>query len=176
MNGRILLVRDGLDGAVAWVAQVLRNDGMRVDVVAGDELAARRSADAVLLRFNGSDPAEVCWTLRRQGYGTIVALSPAASSPECIRLLNAGADSYLDAWLPAAELAARVRVALRFTRWFAAHDATGGVSAAASSRRGGDPSDRAAATQAASEGGGAPHQGLPMDPDGVAATRRWFES
>ncbi len=123
MKGRILLVRDGLDGAVAWVAQVLRENGLTVDVVASDELATRRRADAVLLRFNGSDPAETCWNLRRQGHGTIVALSPAASSSECIRVLNAGADYYLDAWLPGAELAARVRVVLRYSHWFETHDA-----------------------------------------------------
>ena len=47
----------------------------------------------------------------------MIAVSGAASSKECIRLLNAGADYYLDAWLPAAELVARVRVVLRFTAW-----------------------------------------------------------
>ena len=47
----------------------------------------------------------------------MIAVSGAASSKECSRLLNAGADYYLDAWLPAAELVARVRVVLRFTAW-----------------------------------------------------------
>ena len=47
----------------------------------------------------------------------VIAVSGTASSKECIRLLNAGADYYLDAWLPAAELVARVRVVLRFTAW-----------------------------------------------------------
>jgi DNA-binding response OmpR family regulator len=32
-------------------------------------------------------------------------------------MLNAGADYYLDAWLSAPELVARVRVVLRFSAW-----------------------------------------------------------
>ena len=32
-------------------------------------------------------------------------------------MLNAGADYYLDAWLSAPELVARVRVVLRFSGW-----------------------------------------------------------
>ena len=47
----------------------------------------------------------------------MIAVSGSASSKECIQLLNAGADYYLDAWLPPAELVARVRVVLRFTAW-----------------------------------------------------------
>ena len=47
----------------------------------------------------------------------IVAVSGSPNSQECIRLLNAGADYYIDAWLPAEELVARVRVVLRFAAW-----------------------------------------------------------
>jgi DNA-binding response OmpR family regulator len=39
--------------------------------------------------------------------------------PGVHHMLNAGADYYLDAWLPAAELIARVRVVLRFSAWLA---------------------------------------------------------
>ena len=117
MSGELALIQDGLDGAVPWLSQVLRQAGLKVDVIGRDDLATHRPVDAVLLRMNGDDPVQTCWTLHRQGHRTIIAISPAASSAECIRLLNAGADYYLDAWLPAAELVARVRVALRFSRW-----------------------------------------------------------
>ena len=68
-----------------------------------------------------ADAVEMCWRLHRQGQRAIVAVSGAASSRECIRLLNAGADYYLDAWMPAPELVARIRVVLRFTGWLDRH-------------------------------------------------------
>src|SRR5207248_9994959 len=52
-------------------------------------------------------------------YRWIVAVSGSSSSQECIRLLNAGADYYIDAWLPPAELVTRVKVVLRFSDWLA---------------------------------------------------------
>src|SRR2546430_15493848 len=53
----------------------------------------------------------------RLGYRWVVAASASPSSQECITMLNAGADYYLDAWLAAPELVARVRVVLRFSAW-----------------------------------------------------------
>ena len=70
-----------------------------------------------------------CWRSRRAsrwrpvgrctalGYRWVVAASASPSSQECITMLNAGADYYLDAWLSAPELVARVRVVLRFSAW-----------------------------------------------------------
>jgi DNA-binding response OmpR family regulator len=119
MKPTLLLVRDGLDGAAPWMAQVLRDAGLNVRTVSGVELADAPPADVVLLRFPSRDPQDTCWSLHRQGHRSVVAVSGSPSSQECIRLLNAGADYYLDAWLPAAELVARVRVVLRFSTWLA---------------------------------------------------------
>jgi DNA-binding response OmpR family regulator len=119
MKAQLLLVRDGLEGAAPWMAQVLRDAGLNVRTISGAELAGAMPADVVLLKIPDRNPTATCWTLHRQGYRWIVAVSGSASSKECIKLLNAGADYYLDAWLPAAELVARVRVVLRFSAWLA---------------------------------------------------------
>lgn len=121
MRGEVVLVRDGLDGAVPWLTQTLRDAGLRLDVVSASELGRHRPADAVLVKIRDADPVETCWSLHRQGHRAIVAVSNGANSRECIRLLNAGADYYLDAWMPAAELVARLRVVLRFTGWMDRH-------------------------------------------------------
>src|SRR5438105_1469608 len=117
MNPRVLLVRDGLDGAAPWMTQVLREAGMNVRTISGTELADAAPSDVLLLHLRDRDAVAACWTLHRLGHRSVIAVSGAASSKECIRLLNAGADYYLDGWLPAAELVARVRVVLRFTAW-----------------------------------------------------------
>jgi DNA-binding response OmpR family regulator len=101
------------------MARVLRNAGFNVRTVSATELAGAAPADVVLLRIPDRDPVATCWTLHRQGYRWVVAASGSPSSQECITMLNAGADYYLDAWLPAAELVARVRVVLRFSAWLA---------------------------------------------------------
>jgi DNA-binding response OmpR family regulator len=121
VRGRLLLVRDGLDGAVPWISQVLSDAGLNVTTVARTELAIQPPADAVLIRIQERTPVATCWNLHRQGHRSVIAVSSAASSQECIRLLNAGADYYLDAWMPAAELVARIRVVLRFSGWLDHH-------------------------------------------------------
>lgn len=121
MRGQLLLVRDGLEGAVPWISQVLREAKLNVVAVAASDLSNQPPAEAVLIRIRDRNPVAMCWNLHRQGHGSVVAVSPAASSQECIRLLNAGADYYLDAWVPAPELVARVRVVLRFTGWLERH-------------------------------------------------------
>ena len=121
MRGELVLVRDGLDGAAPWLAQSLHHAGMRMDVVDWSELGRHRPADAVLIKLPDAAAVETCWSLHRQGHRAIIALSNAASSRECIRLLNAGADYYLDAWMPSAELVARLRVVLRFSAWSDRH-------------------------------------------------------
>jgi DNA-binding response OmpR family regulator len=115
----LLLVRDGLEGAAPWMAQVLREAGFRVRTTSAAELASVAPAEVVLLRIADRNPSAACWNLHRQGYRWIVAVSGSPNSQECIRLLNAGADYYIDAWLPAAELVARVNVVLRFSAWLA---------------------------------------------------------
>lgn len=117
MRGRLLLVRDGLEGALPWIAQVLQKAGLNVETISRVELPDVTPADAVLLSIRDRNPVLTCWHLHRQGHRSVVAVSAAANSQECIRLLNAGADYYLDAWLPAAELVARVRVVLRLSAW-----------------------------------------------------------
>ncbi len=118
-----MLVRDGLEGAVPWLKQTLRQAGFHLDVVAASELGSHRPADAVLIKMGQAAAVETCWRLHREGHRAIVAISSAANSRDCIRLLNAGADYYLDAWMPAAELVARIRVVLRFTAWSDRHAA-----------------------------------------------------
>jgi DNA-binding response OmpR family regulator len=115
----LLLVRDGLEGAAPWMAQVLRDAGFKVRTTSRAELGETAPAEVVLIRISDGDPAEACWALHRDGYRWIVAVSGSPSSQECIRLLNAGADYYIDAWLPAPELVARVKVVLRFSAWLA---------------------------------------------------------
>ena len=119
MKTELLLVRDGLEGAAPCMAQVLREAGFNVRTASGAELGDVAPAEVVLLRISDRNPTATCWTLHRQGYRWIVAVSGSPSSQECIRLLNAGADYYIDAWLPAAELVARVKVVLRFSAWLA---------------------------------------------------------
>jgi DNA-binding response OmpR family regulator len=119
MKAELLLVRDGLEAAAPSIAQILRDAGINIRATSAAELGETTPAEVVLLRFPDRNPMATCWTLHRQGYRWIVAVSGSPSSRECIRLLNAGADYYIDAWLPAEELVARVRVVLRFAAWFA---------------------------------------------------------
>ena len=118
MKTGLLLVRDGLEGAAPWMTQVLRDAGFQIRTASIAELGEVPPTAVVLLRISDRNPSMTCWTLHRQGYRWIVAVSGSPSSQECIRLLNAGADYYIDAWLPAEELVARVRVVLRFAAWF----------------------------------------------------------
>lgn len=129
MKPNLLLVRDGLEGAAPWIAQVLREAGLNVRTISGAELDGAAPADVVLLRFPNRNPQDTCWTLHRLGHRSLVAVSGSPTSQECIRLLNAGADYYLDAWLPAAEFVARVRVVLRFSAWLGESTAAATIAA-----------------------------------------------
>ncbi|MEA2634268.1 MAG: hypothetical protein QOH92_1035 [Chloroflexota bacterium] len=117
MKAHLLLVRDGLEVAVPSMARVLRDSGLNIRTVSATELAEAAPADVVLLAIPAIDPVATCWALHRLGYRWVIAASASPSSQECITMLNAGADYYLDAWLSAAELVARVRVVLRFSEW-----------------------------------------------------------
>ena len=119
MKTQLLLVRDGLENAAPSMARVLRAAGMSVRTVSAAELAEAAPAEVVLLAIPARDPVATCWALHRLGYRWVIAASASPSSQECITMLNAGADYYLDAWLPAAEVVARVRVVLRFSAWLA---------------------------------------------------------
>jgi len=117
MKPQLLVVRDGLETAAPSMARVLRDAGMNVRTVSVAQLADAAPADVVLVAIPASDPVATCWALHRLGYRWVIAASVSPSSQECITMLNAGADYYLDAWLPAAELLARVRVVFRFSAW-----------------------------------------------------------
>jgi len=113
MSSRCLLVADGIESASRSIAVALREAGIGCETVSYGQLGTARAADVVLLQISDADPAAVVWDLHRLGYSTIVALSELPSSKECIRVLNSGADFYIDAWAPLAEVVACVRVALR---------------------------------------------------------------
>ena len=49
MKARLLLVRDGLEGAIPSMAHVLRDAGLSVSTVSGLEMPEARSADVVEL-------------------------------------------------------------------------------------------------------------------------------
>ncbi|HEY8738757.1 MAG TPA: hypothetical protein VIO62_17135 [Candidatus Dormibacteraeota bacterium] len=115
MSARCLLVRDGVEVSVRSMAAALDQNGIDCQVVSYEELGSARPADAVVLRIDPADPVSVIWALHRQGHATIMAVSDHPTTPECIRLLNSGADFYLDAWAPLGEVVARVPVALRQT-------------------------------------------------------------
>ena len=117
MKAQLLLVRDGLENAAPSMARVLRQAGLSVRTVSATELAEAAPADVVLLAIPAREPVATCWALHRLGYRWVVAASASSSSQECITMLNAGADYYLDAWLAPPELVARVRVVLRFSAW-----------------------------------------------------------
>ncbi|TMD80227.1 MAG: hypothetical protein E6I74_14075 [Chloroflexi bacterium] len=117
MNPHLLLVRNGLDGAAPWLAQVLQEAGLNVVTISLHELDDAAPSDVVLLRMGHDNPVAACWQLHKRGHRSVIAVGGSPSSKECIRLLNAGADYYLDAWLLKAELVARVRVVLRLSTW-----------------------------------------------------------
>ena len=117
MKAQLLLVRNSLENAAPSIARVLRDAGLNIRTVSATELVETAPAEVVLLAIPAVDPVATCWALHRLGHRWVVAVSAAPSSEECITMLNAGADYYLDAWLPAAELVARVRVVLRFSSW-----------------------------------------------------------
>ena len=113
MSSRCLLITDGIESATRTIAVSLRDAGIECESVSYRELYRAPAAEVVLLQISDADPSAVVWDLHRRGYSTLMALSELPSSKECIRLLNSGADFYLDAWAPLAEVIARVRVALR---------------------------------------------------------------
>jgi DNA-binding response OmpR family regulator len=117
MKAQLLVVRDGLENAAPSMVRVLSDAGIDVRAVSATDLAEAAPADVVLMAIPASDPVATCWSLHRLGYRWVIAASASPSSQECIALLNAGADYYLDAWLSAAELVARVRVVFRFSAW-----------------------------------------------------------
>lgn len=117
MRTQLLVVRDGLENAAPSMVRVLSEAGIDARAVSAADLAEAAPADVVLLAIPASDPVATCWSLHRLGYRWVIAASASPSSQECIALLNAGADYYLDAWLSAAELVARVRVVFHFAAW-----------------------------------------------------------
>src|SRR2546423_14705491 len=105
MKTELLLVRDGLEGAAPWMAQVLRDAGFHVRMASGAKLGEIAPAEVVLVRISDRDPTATCWTLHRQRYRWIVAVGGPLGRQGRIRLLNAGADYHIDPWLPLPQLA-----------------------------------------------------------------------
>ena len=116
MRLRVLLVDDGLNGIAGPMATVLRNAGLGTVTIARDDLASVSPADVVILRMVDADPIAACWRIHREGHRWIVAIDPQPNSDDCVRLLNAGADSYMSAE-PGPELVARLRSFLRLRAW-----------------------------------------------------------
>jgi DNA-binding response OmpR family regulator len=113
---RVLLVDDGLDGIAGPVATVLRDAGLGTVSIARQELATVSPADVVILRMVDADPIAACWRIHREGHRWIVAIDPHPNPDDCVRLLNAGVDTYVSAE-PGPELVARLRSFLRLRAW-----------------------------------------------------------
>ena len=56
MKTELLLVRDGLEGAAPWIAQVLREAGFKVRTASGVELGDIVPAEVVLLKIADRNP------------------------------------------------------------------------------------------------------------------------
>src|SRR5438034_11218738 len=110
MRARLLLVRNGLEGAAPWMAQVLQDAGLNVTTISHDGLTHASPADVVLLRIGDHSPVRNCCALDKRSHRSVIAASAPPSSVECIRLRKAGADYYRYAPLPKAELVAPVRI------------------------------------------------------------------
>ena len=66
MKTELLLVRDGLEGAAPWMAQVLRDAGFRVRMASGAELGEIAPAEVDrrgqrVVEQPGVYPAAQCW-------------------------------------------------------------------------------------------------------------------
>jgi len=86
MKARLLLVRDGLEGAAPSMARILGDAGLSVSTISRLEMPDARSADVVMLRIRDRDPSVTCWDLHRQGYRSVVAVTlapPARSASGC---------------------------------------------------------------------------------------------
>ena len=82
MKARLLLVRDGLEGAAPSMARILGDAGLNISTISRLEIPDARSADVVMLRIPDRDPAATCWDLHRQGYRSVVAVTLAPTSEE----------------------------------------------------------------------------------------------
>ena len=113
----LLVVDDGnAAGALRRVADQLDSADWSVRVVrdAAEAATSGGRVDGVVLSLDGVDDARaVCRTVRGGRDPFIVAVTSGLSSPDCIRVLDAGADDYLSASIPGQELRLRVRNLLR---------------------------------------------------------------
>jgi DNA-binding response OmpR family regulator len=113
----VLIVDDGGGaGAVRRVAGRLGSTDWTVQVVrtAAEAAATGGRVDGVLLSLDGVDDATAACTAVRAGEDRfVVVVTPSPSSQDCIRVLDAGADEYLPASIPAEELRLRLRNLLR---------------------------------------------------------------
>jgi DNA-binding response OmpR family regulator len=114
----VLLVIDdgGGAGAVRRIAGQLDCSEWRVQVVrsAAEAAAAGGRVDGVLLSLDGVDDAPAaCSAVRAGGDRIVLVVSSSPSSQDCIRVLDAGADEYVPAYIPGDELRLRLRNLLR---------------------------------------------------------------
>jgi len=67
------------------------------------------AADVVVVNLDGSDAPAMCSALREAGHRFVMAASSNPSSADCIRALDAGADSYVSDRHALDEIVTRVR-------------------------------------------------------------------
>ena len=60
MSPRVLLVRDGLEGAAPWMAQVLRDGGLDVQTISDADLADAAPSDVLLLKIADRQAGATC--------------------------------------------------------------------------------------------------------------------
>lgn len=114
----VLLVVDdgGGAGAMRRVAGQLDGSDWSVQVVTSTAEAATAGGrvDGVLLSLDGvDDAAATCTAVRAGDDRVILVVTSSPTSQDCIRVLDAGADEYVPAYIPGDELRLRLRNLLR---------------------------------------------------------------
>ena len=122
-SGAVILVVDDEPRYVRWITVNLRASGYRVltasDGQAALEAAAAERPDLVLLDIGLPlmDGLEVCRRIREFSTVPIIMLTAKAAEADKVAGLDAGADDYLPKPFGPPELMARVRAALRRSRY-----------------------------------------------------------
>ena len=118
MGARILVVDDE-PNIIGTVTPLLRSQGYEVSSAvtgrAGLECVERDKPDLVVLDLGlpDIDGVDVCVEIRRSSGVPILVLSARGAEGDKVRALDVGADDYVTKPFGAAELLARIRVALR---------------------------------------------------------------
>jgi DNA-binding response OmpR family regulator len=112
----VLVVVDDGTGQVRRIVDQVRSPDWSTRVVrsAAEVAACGEPVDGVVLSLDGVGDADaLCAAVRTAGNPFIVALTANPSSPDCIRVLDAGGDDYLPVTTPGPELRLRLRNLLR---------------------------------------------------------------